>query len=73
MQLFKNMLYHLSLLELHAVSSHVVNLPVGLFAFVEVRFYNNCSTAICFYGYQQTFILFLAQPEKANIKRENHN
>lgn len=47
------------------VSVHIVNLPVGLFAFIEVRFYNDRSTAICFYGYQQAFIFLLSQPEKA--------
>lgn len=31
-------------------NTHAVNLPVRLFAFVEVRFYNDGSTAVCFYG-----------------------
>lgn len=38
--------------------------PVGLFVFVEVGFYDDCSVAICFYGHQQAFVLLLAQPEK---------
>lgn len=58
------------------VRCDVVNLPVRLFVVVEVRFYNNCSTAICLYGYQQILILFLAHPEKTNtqtITAESHN
>lgn len=65
------MIWHPSIPELHAVSGHAVNLPVGLFAFVEVRFYNDCSAAICFYGYQQAFILFLVQPEKVTQREKS--
>ncbi len=53
------------------VSRHVVNSPVWLFAFVEVWFYNDCSTTVCFYGHQQTFVLFLAQPEKTKASRKS--
>lgn len=48
---------------------NVLNLPVGLFAFVEIWFYNDSSSAVCFYGYQQRFILFLSKPERANTLR----
>ena len=58
-------------MKLCAVPSHTVNLPVGLFAFTEVRFHNDCSSAICLDGYQQTFIFFLAQPTKANAERKS--
>lgn len=58
-------------MELHAVSWPIVNLPEGLFAFIEVRFHDDCSSAICLDGYQQTFIFFLAQPEKANEERKS--
>lgn len=49
------------------------NLPVRLFAFTEVRFDNDGSTTICFYCYQQTFIVFLSQPERGDPQRENHS
>lgn len=38
-----------------------MNAPVGLSALVKVRFYDDCSTAVCLYGNQQVLILFLAQ------------
>lgn len=47
----------------------VVIPPVGLSAFVEVRFYDDCSTAVCLYGDQQTFVLFLAKSEKAKAQK----
>lgn len=43
---------------------HILNLPVGLFVFVEIGFYDHCSTAVCLNGHQQVFILLLAQPDK---------
>lgn len=47
----------------------VVNPPVGLSAFVEVRFYDDRSAAVRLYGDQQTFVLFLAQSEKAKAQK----
>lgn len=47
----------------------VANPPVGLSAFVEVRFYDDCSAAVCLYGDQQTFVLFLAKSEKAKAQK----
>lgn len=43
---------------------HIFNLPVGLFVFVEIRFDDHCSTAVCLYGHQQALVLLLAQPKK---------
>lgn len=50
-----------------------VDLPVWLFVFVEIGFYDHCSTAVCLYGHQQTFILLLAQPDKiAHMHAHKH-
>lgn len=43
--------------------------PVGLSALVEVRFYDDCSTAVCLYGDQQAFVLFLAKSEEAKTQK----
>lgn len=51
------------------IIKHLVNPPVGLSAFVEVRFYDDCSAAVCLYGDQQTFVLFLAKSEKAKAQK----
>lgn len=44
-----------------------VDLPVGLFALVEVRFHYDGPVAVCFDSEQQKFTLLLTQPEKENI------
>lgn len=41
-----------------------MNPPVGLSALVKVRFDDDCSAAVCFYGNQQALVLLLAKSKK---------